>query len=141
MNLYEMEEYRPNEEEEYMNDNQLHYFRMRLLKWRQELTESSRAFIQSLQESDIRKPDPLDQSAASVGMVIDFQTKNHQNRLIEQIDYAMHRIEHGEYGYCEVTGEEIGVRRLLARPVATMCVEVQERFERFSKRTSGSIHV
>lgn len=133
MNLHE-KEYSPSEEEEYMNESQLTYFRMRLISWREELMNSSKSFIQSLQECDIRKPDPIDQSAASIGMTLDYHTRVHQNKLIEQIDYALHRIAEGEYGYCEVTGEEIGLRRLLARPVATMCIEVQERYERLSRR-------
>lgn len=141
MNLYEMEEYRPNEEEEYMNDNQVHYFRMRLIAWRQELIDSSRAFIQSLQECDIRKPDPIDQSVANNHMALDFQTRNHHRKLLDQIDYALHRIAEGEYGYCEVTGDEIGLRRLMARPVATMCIEVQERYERLTRGVIRAVAV
>jgi len=125
-----IEEYRPTEDEEYMNHNQLVYFKMHLLQWRTELVASSRTFVQTLKELDTRKPDPIDQSSANSEMALDFQTRSHQHRLVKQIDYALSRIAEGEYGYCEITGEEIGLRRLLARPVATMCVEVQERYER-----------
>lgn len=128
--LRTIEEYRPTAEEEYMNNKQLEYFRVHLMMWRAELIASSRNFIQTLKEGDTRKPDPIDQSSANSEMALDFQTRNHQNRLLKQIDYSLNRIAEGEYGYCEITGEEIGLKRLLARPVATMCVEVQERYER-----------
>ena len=111
------------------------------MMWRSELIASSRNFIQTLKEVDIRKPDPIDQSTANTEMTVDFQTRNHQNRLLRQIDYSLSRIAEGEYGYCEITGEEIGLRRLLARPVATMCVEVQERYERLPDRSMQDLNV
>ncbi|SHO52509.1 TraR/DksA C4-type zinc finger protein [Desulfopila aestuarii] len=141
MILRTIEQYRPTEDEEYMNSNQLEYFRVHLMMWRSELIASSRNFIQTLKEVDIRKPDPIDQSSANTEMTVDFQTRNHQNRLLRQIDYSLSRIAEGEYGYCEITGEEIGLRRLLARPVATMCVEVQERYERLPHRSMQDLYV
>jgi len=140
MILRTMEEYRPTEDEEYMNYKQLEYFRAHLMIWRSELIASSRTFIQTLKELDTRKPDPIDQSTANTEMTLDFQTRNHQNRLLKQIDYSLSRIAEGEYGFCEITGEEIGLRRLLARPVATMCVEVQERYERLPIRSMTDLY-
>ena len=141
MILQTIEQYRPTEDEEYMNSNQLEYFRVHLMMWRSELIASSRNFIQTLKEVDTRKPDPIDQSSANTEMTLDFQTRNHQHRLLRQIDYSLSRIAEGEYGYCEITGEEIGLRRLLARPVATMCVEVQERYERLPHRSMQDLYV
>jgi len=110
------------------------------MMWRSELIASSRNFIQTLKELDTHKPDSIDQSTANTEMTLDFQTRNHQNRLLKQIDYSLSRTEEGEYGYCEITGEEIGLRRLMARPVATMCVEVQERYERLPMRSMPDLY-
>lgn len=134
MILREIEEYRPTEEEEYMNSNQLSFFRKQLVDWRCELVASNAGYVLSLKETTMRKPDPVDQSASNSEMALDVQTRNRQQNLIKQIDYALNRINDGEYGYCEITGEPIGLRRLLARPIATMCVDVQEHYERISKR-------
>ena len=139
MILPRIQEYHPTEDEEYMNYNQLEYFRTHLTTWRSELITSSKNFVQTLKELDSRKPDPIDQSAFNTDMALDFLTRNHRQRLLEQIDYALSRIADGEYGYCEITGEEIGLRRLIARPVATMCVEVQERYERRPQRNTQSV--
>lgn len=127
-----IQEYVPGEDEPYMNENQLLFFRKRLKNWREELISSSKVFLESLKEMSLRKPDDVEASATQADMVLDFQARQRQRHLIEQIDYALSRIEDGEYGYCEMTGEEIGLKRLMARPVATLCVEVQERHERVS---------
>jgi DnaK suppressor protein len=132
MSVLVLEEYCPTETEEYMNQLQQEYFRKRLNVWRCELVSATRNFVQTLKESTLRKPDPLDQSTIITDMAIDFQTRYRQQQLIKEIDYALAKIEDGEYGYCEISGEEIGLKRLLARPIATMCIEVQERYERMA---------
>jgi DnaK suppressor protein len=135
MNVMVLEEYCPTETEEYMNQVQLDYFRQRLIVWRCELVTATQNFAQTLKESTLRKPDPVDQSSTITDMTLDFQTRYRHQKLIKEIDYALAKIDDGEYGYCEISGEEIGLRRLLARPIATMCIEVQERYERISTRT------
>lgn len=135
MNVFDIREYVPDQSEEYMNDKQLLYFRNRLNTWQAELIESSRSRLNSLKETSLRKPDDVEASAAQVDMALDFQARDRQQRLIEQIAYALSRIEDGEYGYCEITGEEIGLKRLLASPTATLCVEVQEHRERLAAGT------
>lgn len=130
MALQNVTEYKPNECEDYMCERQLNYFRKYLLGWRRELVQSTHCFIDNLKSTPIRKPDLVDQSAVASDLNLDVQERYRQQERIRQIDHALTRIEDGEYGYCEVTGEEIGLKRLLARPVATMCVDVQERLER-----------
>ena len=125
-----IKEYRPTEDEEYMNERQLEFFRVQLVTRRAELVASIACFSKNLKETNIRKPDPVDQSSNHTDMSRDLQTRHRQQKLIRDIDYALERIADREYGYCEVSGEEIGLRRLLARPVATMSVDVQEMFER-----------
>lgn len=134
MIVREIKEYSPAEEEEYMSSNQLAYFRKMLVDWRCELVTATAGFALNLKETTMRKPDPVDQSTTNSGMALDVQTRNRQQNLIRQIDYALSRIDEGEYGYCEITGEPIGLRRLLARPIATMCIDVQENYERLSGR-------
>lgn len=133
MSECEIKKYRPTEEEQYMNDNQLAYFRQQLVDWRCELVASTASFVLTLRETAIRKADPVDQSSTNTEMALDVQTRNRQRLLIKQIDYALSRMEEGEYGYCEMTGEPIGLKRLLARPIATLCIDAQERFEQLSK--------
>jgi len=132
-------DYHPTEDEEYMNHNQLEYFRNYLLSWRSEVLATSLNFVQGLKDMEIRCSDLRDLSRANAGMAIDLQTRDHQKRLLEQLDYALNRIAEGEYGYCEITDEEIGLKRLMARPVATMCVEVQERYERLVQTSARTI--
>mgnify|MGYP000265358701 CR=1 FL=1 len=125
-----IKEYRPTEDEEYMNERQLQFFKTHLVTWRTELVASIASFSKNLKETTIRNPDPVDQSSTHTDMSLDLQTRLRQQKLIRDIDYALERIADGEYGYCEVSGEEIGLKRLLARPVATMSVDVQEMAER-----------
>ncbi len=134
MILGKTEVYLPTENEEYMSLNQLEYFRLYLCRWRTELVDSNQKFFETLKELKVRKPDPLDQSATHSEIALDVETRCRQQRLITQIDCALNRIDDQEYGYCEVTGEEIGLNRLLALPVATMCIDVQEHYERLSNR-------
>ena len=125
-------EYVPTEDEEYMNDRQIRFFQKRLGDWREQMVEASQTFFANLRETTLRKPDEVEASATQSGMALDLQARFRQHRIMEQIDYALSRIEDGEYGYCEMTGEEIGIKRLLARPTATLCVEVQEQHERLT---------
>lgn len=136
MNRTMSEVYRPTEDEEYMNRHQLDFFKKYLLLWRSELLASSVNFVRGLKEVESSGADFLDRSSTNTGMSIELETRCHQSRLLEQIEHALNKIAGGEYGYCEVTGEEIGLSRLMARPVATMCVEVQERYERLSHTAS-----
>lgn len=140
MTLRKIEECCPTEDEEYMSKNQLEFFRRYLASWRLELVASAKSFVQTLKETAAPKPDPLDQSTANSEIALDFQTRSRQLKLIEEIDYALTRIADGEYGYCEVTGEEIGLKRLMARPVATMCIEMQEQHERMARGSARYAH-
>ncbi|WP_136809667.1 TraR/DksA family transcriptional regulator [Desulfosediminicola flagellatus] len=132
MSSYERGDYFPDEKEEYMSERQLNYFKQQLNNWRSELEIARDSFTKALKETPMRKPDPVDQSASNSDMARDLETRNRQQHLIRQIDFALGLIEEGEYGYCEISGEEIGLKRLMARPIATRCIEVQERLERMS---------
>ena len=122
--------YRPSEDEEYMCFNHQQYFKEKLLAWRKELVEKSELFFEELKEYRSRAADILDQSAQQTEIFVDFSTKERQSRLIQEIDLALDRLKAGEYGYCEITGDDIGLKRLEARPIATRCIEAQEQFER-----------
>jgi DnaK suppressor protein len=138
-NLYNT--YSPSEDEEYMCFNHRQYFKEKLLIWRKELVAKSELFFEELKEYDIRTADILDQSAQQTEFFTDFSTKERQCKLLQEIDLALDRIEAGEYGYCEITGEEIGVKRLEARPTATRCIEAQEQFERLANSRARSASV
>jgi RNA polymerase-binding transcription factor len=125
--------YRPTEDEEYMCRNQREYFKQKLLNRRQELIAMSQLFLVELKENGIKAADILDQSSHHTEMFIDFSTSERQQKILHEIDLALVRIETGEYGYCEITGEEIGLKRLEAQPLATRCVEAQKFFERTLK--------
>jgi DnaK suppressor protein len=122
--------YKPSENEEYMCFNHLQYFKEKLLAWREELLAKSEMFLEELKEYDTRIADILDQSAQQTEIFVDFSTRERQCQLLQEIELALNRIDAGEYGYCEITGEDIGLKRLEARPVATRCIEAQEQFER-----------
>lgn len=126
-------EYMPNETEAYMCEAQLDYFRRLLLTWKKSILEASAGTLQQLQDGPIREPDLNDRASSETDWSIELRTRDRQRKLIAKIDSALHRIEEGEYGYCEVSGEPIGLRRLIARPVATMTVEAQEAHERREK--------
>lgn len=126
--------YKPSEDEKYMSSKQLHYFRQKLLAWRQELLEESRETIEHLKEENWHEPDIADRASLETEAGVELRTRNRYLKLISKIDSALKRIETGEYGYCEVTGEEIGLKRLEARPIATMTVEAQERHEKLEKQ-------
>jgi len=124
------QDYRPNDDEEFMNPLQVEYFRQKLLRWRAELLADSTGTLRHLQEESLLKPDLTDRASLETERAIELRTRDRERKLIRKIDEALKRIEDGSYGYCLETGEEIGVKRLEARPVATLSIEAQERRER-----------
>jgi RNA polymerase-binding transcription factor len=127
--------YRPGANEEFMNAAQLHYFRQKLLGWKDEILRESRDTMAQLKSGPIREADVTDRASSETDWAIELRTRDRQRKLISKIDSALRRIETGEYGFCEVTGEPISLARLEARPIATMTVESQERHERNERIT------
>jgi DnaK suppressor protein len=127
------EDYRPAEDEPFMNERQLEYFRRKLLSWKHDLLEESRSTVETLQDGTRNIPDVADRASEETDRALELRTRDRQRKLIAKIDSALRRIEEGEYGYCEVTGEPISLKRLDARPIATMSLEAQERHERREK--------
>lgn len=128
------EGYRPSSQEEYMNPVQLEYFRQKLQNWKQSLLDESRETLTHLKEEVWNEPDLNDRASVEVETTLELRTRDRYRKLIEKIDNALTRVEDGTYGYCEETGEPIGVQRLEARPVATLCIEAQERHEQYEKQ-------
>ncbi len=126
-------EYIPTDDEPYMAEAQLDYFRRLLLEWKKSILSASAGTLQQLQDGPIREPDLNDRASSETDWGIELRTRDRQRKLIAKIDSALRRIEEGEYGYCEVSGEPIGIGRLIARPIATMTVEAQEAHERREK--------
>ena len=126
--------YQPSESEKYMNAKQLDYFRQKLVTWREELLSESQETINNLKEENWREPDLSDRASLETDAGVELRTRNRYLKLIGKIDSALKRIEDGTYGYCEETGEPIGIKRLEARPIATMTIEAQERHERMEKQ-------
>jgi len=126
------DDYRPSEDEPFMNDRQREYFRKKLLAWKDEILRSSRDTLENLQESE-QLPDLTDRASSETDRALELRARDRQRKLIAKIDAALERIEDGTYGYCEETGDPIGVKRLDARPIATLSVEAQERHERREK--------
>jgi DnaK suppressor protein len=126
-------DYTPSDDEEYMNDKQLDYFRLLLLEWKKSILSAAEGTLQSLQDGPIREPDLNDRASSETDWGIELRTRDRQRKLIAKIDSALRRIDKGEYGFCEVTGDPIGLKRLTARPIATMTVEAQEAHERREK--------
>lgn len=126
-------DYRPSSDEPFMNERQLGYFREKLLTWKENILRESRDTLNQLQVDSLREPDVTDRASSETDWSIELRTRDRQRKLISKIDAALRRIEEGEYGYCEVTGEPISLARLEARPIATMTVEAQERHERQEK--------
>ncbi|MFB6260221.1 MAG: RNA polymerase-binding protein DksA [Thiohalorhabdaceae bacterium] len=122
-------DYRPSEDEPYMNDKQLAYFRRKLLDWRRQIVEDTTHAKENINESE-NQADEIDRASVETDRYTELRTVEREQRLLSKIDAALRRIETGEFGYCEVTGEPIGVRRLDARPVATMSIEAKEAQER-----------
>jgi len=127
--------YRPSADEEFMNERQQAYFRGKLLEWKDEILREARETLQTLQSESLREPDVTDRASSETDWSIELRTRDRQRKLISKIDAALRRIEEGEYGYCEVTGEPISLQRLEARPIATMTLEAQEKHERLEKVT------
>jgi len=126
-------DYVPSDDEPYMNERQLNYFRALLLEWKHSIHQSAGQTLQLLQDGPIREPDLNDRASSETDWGIELRTRDRQRKLISKIDSALRRIDEGEYGYCEVTGDPIGLLRLIARPVATMTVEAQQAHERREK--------
>ena len=122
--------YKPSEDEEYMCERQLEYFRQKLENWRNELFRESARLLIELQEAELQEPDMNDRASNEMDQVIDMHSRDRIRKLIDKIDAALDRIKKGTYGYCLVSGEPIGLLRLNARPVATLCLEEQEKRER-----------
>jgi DnaK suppressor protein len=126
-------DYRPSDTEEFMNPQQLEYFRRKLLGWRSELLKEADETLASLQNGGMQEPDITDRAAAETDRALELRTRDRARKLISKIDQALERIENGTYGYCEETGEPITLRRLEARPIATLSIEAQERHERMER--------
>lgn len=122
--------YRPSEDEEFMNERQLEYFKQKLLNWKEDILRESRETLVHLQAETENHPDLADRATSETDRALELRTRDRQRKLISKIDEALRRIEDGSYGYCEETGEPIGVARLDARPIATLSLEAQERHER-----------
>ncbi len=127
------DDYRPAEDEPFMNERQLEYFRRKLLMWKSDLMADSRDTIEGLQGGTRNIPDVTDRASEETDRALELRTRDRQRKLVSKIDAALRRIGDGEYGYCEVTGEPISLKRLDARPIATMSLEAQERHERREK--------
>jgi DnaK suppressor protein len=129
-------DYKPSADEEYMNELQLEYFRRKLEDWKKSLVSQSEDTLEDLRQGGLNQPDDIDRASLETDKALDLRTKDRARKLISKINDALKRIEDGEYGYCEETGEPIGIERLEARPVATLCLEAQERHERMEKTYS-----
>ena len=125
--------YRPSDDEEFMNPLQLEYFRQKLQRWRSELLAESTETLSHLKEESLSEPDFTDRASLETERGVVLRTRERERKLISKIDEALMRIEDGSYGYCEETDEPIGIRRLEARPIATLSVEAQERHERMER--------
>ena len=122
--------YRPSEKEPFMNERQRDYFRERLLAWREDILKEAKETLQHLQDENQNHPDLADRASSETDRAIELRARDRQRKVISKIDAALQRIEDGTYGYCEETGEPIALKRLEARPIATLSVEAQERHER-----------
>jgi DnaK suppressor protein len=127
------EGYVPSPDEEFMNPRQLEYFRRKLEAWKKDILRESAETLQNLQQDNLREPDIADRASSETDWSVELRTRDRQRKLVSKIDSAIRRIENGEYGYCEVTGEPISLKRLDARPIATMTIEAQEAHERAEK--------
>ena len=126
-------DYRPTENEEFMNPLQVEFFRQRLLEWRAELLADSSGTLRHLKEESLLKPDITDRASLETERAIELRTRDRGRKLISKIDAALARLDAGTYGYCEETEQPIGIRRLQARPIATLSIEAQERHERMER--------
>jgi DnaK suppressor protein len=122
--------YRPSDKEQFMNERQREYFRNKLLAWKEDILKEARETLQHLQDENQNHPDLADRASSETDRAIELRARDRQRKLIAKIDAALARIDDGTYGYCEETGEPINLRRLEARPIATLSLEAQERHER-----------
>jgi DnaK suppressor protein len=122
--------YRPTDKEPFMNERQREYFRLKLLNWRDDILKEAKETLQHLQDESQNHPDLADRASSETDRAIELRARDRQRKLIAKIDAALQRIEDGTYGYCEETGEPITLKRLEARPIATLSIEAQERHER-----------
>jgi len=127
------DDYKPAEDEPFMNDRQMEYFRRKLLTWKAELLEDSRDTIEGMKDNTRNIPDIADRASEETDRALELRTRDRQRKLVSKIDAALRRLDDGDYGYCEMTGEPISLKRLDARPIATMTLEAQERHERREK--------
>jgi DnaK suppressor protein len=125
--------YKPSEEEPYMNAQQLEYFRKKLLKWKEEIQKDTVETLHNMQEESLNEPDVNDRASTETDRSLELRTRDRERKLILKINQALVRIDEGNYGYCEETGVPIGIARLDARPIATLCLEAQELHERMEK--------
>src|ERR1700744_5749592 len=122
--------YRPSEDEPFMNERQQEYFKLKLLGWKEDILRESRETVGNLQAETENHPDLADRASSETDRALELRTRDRQRKLISKVDDALRRIDEGVYGYCEKTGEPIGLARLEARPIATLSLEAQERHER-----------
>ncbi|SHE62149.1 transcriptional regulator, TraR/DksA family [Loktanella atrilutea] len=127
------DDYRPAEDEPFMNERQVEYFRRKLLNWKADLLEDSRDTVAGMKDQTRNIPDVADRASEETDRSIELRTRDRQRKLVSKIDAALRRIEEGEFGYCVISGEPISLKRLDARPIATMTLEAQERHERREK--------
>lgn len=126
-------DYQPSDDEPFMNEVMLEYFRQKLLSWKKELLSDANVTLKNLQEDNRKEADAADRATTETERSIELRTRDRARKLVSKIDQALERIEENSYGYCEETGDPIGVKRLEARPVATLSLEAQERRERLEK--------
>jgi DnaK suppressor protein len=126
-------DYRPTDDEPFMNELQREYFRQKLLHWREELLNESSETVHHMQEESLQQPDLTDRASMETDRALELRTRDRERKLISKIDAALRRIDDDSYGYCEETGEPIGIKRLEARPIATLSVDAQERHERMER--------
>ena len=128
-----VEEYQPKDSEPFMNERQREYFRSKLLAWKEDIFRESKETLSHLQDENNALPDVADRASTETDRSLELRTRDRQRKLISKIDSALKRIDDGSYGYCEETGDPISLRRLDARPIATLSIEAQERHERREK--------
>jgi DnaK suppressor protein len=126
-------DYLPSDDEEFMNPQQIEFFRRRLLRWRSDLLRDADGTLASLSEGGIHEADITDRASVETDRALELRTRDRARKLIAKIDQALLRVESGTYGYCEESGEPIGLKRLIARPIATLSIEAQERHERMER--------
>ncbi|MEM7056141.1 MAG: RNA polymerase-binding protein DksA [Pseudomonadota bacterium] len=126
-------DYIPSDDEPFMNDSQKEFFRLKLQEWKDSILDQSRDTVQAMQDDTTNIPDLADRASVETDRALELRTRDRQRKLISKIDAALRRIDDGSYGYCEVTGDPISLKRLAARPIATLSLEAQEMHERREK--------